>query len=214
MKEKIMEATYHLVAKHGYDKTSLSQVAQAVSIQKSSLYHHFPSKEAIFLAVIDRYYTQSFQVHGLEFKNLSTPQEFHFYLQNIGKNLLADFQNNPELRLFCEEINLQERRNPTVAQHLSQWDLRSRESLFALLQRGEELSALVPHLDLKLQVDTIVLLLIGMSESQLCQMDLNCMAVWQDYVQRICPSPHWVPGETRPNILPKEPTITASNSAK
>lgn len=36
----------------GYAGASMAAVARAAGIQKSSLYHHFPSKEAMFLAAI------------------------------------------------------------------------------------------------------------------------------------------------------------------
>lgn len=45
----ISEAT-RLFLEKGYAGTSMSQLAQACGIQKATLYHHFPSKEALFVA--------------------------------------------------------------------------------------------------------------------------------------------------------------------
>lgn len=41
---------------HGYAGASMADLARAVGIQKASLYHHFPSKEALFIACVTEGY--------------------------------------------------------------------------------------------------------------------------------------------------------------
>jgi AcrR family transcriptional regulator len=41
---------------HGYAGTSMADLARAIGIQKASLYHHFPSKEALFVACVTEGY--------------------------------------------------------------------------------------------------------------------------------------------------------------
>jgi TetR/AcrR family transcriptional regulator len=40
-------------AAHGYSAASLSEIASAVGLRKASLYHHFPTKDALYFAVLD-----------------------------------------------------------------------------------------------------------------------------------------------------------------
>ncbi len=49
----ILAAAAAVFARHGYRGTSLERVATALGVGKSSLYHYFPTKEALFASLAD-----------------------------------------------------------------------------------------------------------------------------------------------------------------
>lgn len=51
--EKILEIAYTIFAEQGYEKASMSNIANEVGISKAALYHHFKSKEEIFETLYD-----------------------------------------------------------------------------------------------------------------------------------------------------------------
>lgn len=53
-RERILDAAEGLFADRGFDGTTLRDVAGRVGIRTPSLYNHFPSKEALYTAVIER----------------------------------------------------------------------------------------------------------------------------------------------------------------
>ncbi len=52
-KQKILEKALELFALRGYDAVSVGEIAAAVGIKAPSLYNHFPSKQAIFDALVE-----------------------------------------------------------------------------------------------------------------------------------------------------------------
>jgi len=52
-KQKIIDKALDLFAAHGYDAVSVGEIAKAVGIKAPSLYNHYPSKQAIFDAIVE-----------------------------------------------------------------------------------------------------------------------------------------------------------------
>ena len=52
-KQKILDKALELFSNQGYDSVSVGEIAKAVGIKAPSLYNHFPSKQAIFEAIVE-----------------------------------------------------------------------------------------------------------------------------------------------------------------
>lgn len=48
----LLASATRLFAEHGYHGVSVNQVAQTASVSKANVFHHFPNKEALFLAAL------------------------------------------------------------------------------------------------------------------------------------------------------------------
>jgi len=53
-REDILDAAAQVFRQKGYHGASMSDIAEAVNLQKASLYHHVSSKQEILLALLDR----------------------------------------------------------------------------------------------------------------------------------------------------------------
>lgn len=86
--------------REGYAGTSMAQVAARVGGSKATLYYHFPSKEALFLAVVDSANTGARPPQGEEAPG---PEEFgegeaglRAFLQRFGRAQVARL-TSPEM---------------------------------------------------------------------------------------------------------------------
>ena len=50
----IVQAAVSEFRSHGFDNTSMDRIAAAASVSKRTVYNHFPSKEALFEAIVER----------------------------------------------------------------------------------------------------------------------------------------------------------------
>jgi len=54
-KARIMQVARQLFAKNGYDATGVADICKAAGVSKGSFYHHFPSKQAVFLTQLEEW---------------------------------------------------------------------------------------------------------------------------------------------------------------
>jgi AcrR family transcriptional regulator len=53
-REKIQAVALELFAEHGYEKTSLREIAERLDVTKAALYYHFKTKEDIAVSLFDK----------------------------------------------------------------------------------------------------------------------------------------------------------------
>ena len=52
-RQRVLDAALEIFTQHGYSETVIDEIARASDTSKGGLYFHFPSKQALFLALLD-----------------------------------------------------------------------------------------------------------------------------------------------------------------
>jgi len=52
---RLLEAAVSLFAQQGYEASSVAEICAAAGVSKGAFYHHFESKQALFLALLDEW---------------------------------------------------------------------------------------------------------------------------------------------------------------
>ncbi len=54
-RERILDAALEVFARKGYHRAIVDDIVRASGTSKGAVYHHFPNKEAVFLALVDEF---------------------------------------------------------------------------------------------------------------------------------------------------------------
>ena len=82
-KNKILDVAENHFSKNGYYKTPLDEIVKKSKISKGGIYFHFPSKEDLFLSVMDR----------LAKKLLSKIEQGNLSIDNPNERLVSSLKN-------------------------------------------------------------------------------------------------------------------------
>lgn len=94
--ERILEAATRVLSERGYDGASTNRIAKAAGVGNGSLYQYFPNKDAIVIAVLDRFADRLADRLGEEIE-----ATMRLPWQEAGRALL-----DVQIRLFEENADL------------------------------------------------------------------------------------------------------------
>jgi AcrR family transcriptional regulator len=134
-REDILKKATAVFAKHGYPNADVQFVADPLGISKGTVYRYFESKEALFLAAVER------GVLGLERHIDQTVAAVADPIDRIAASIrayLEFFDQNPALiELFVQErAEFRDRRTPVYFEHGCENCERWREELQGLIRAG------------------------------------------------------------------------------
>lgn len=127
-KQKIMEKALELFSERGYDSVSVGEIAQAVGIKAPSLYNHYPSKQAIFDAIVAstaaRYQrdTDKIQIHVQDDRQ-DIPVFAHITEEGLFQKVQQIFEyslHDETIRRFRKMMTIEQFRSPELGAMYSQ----------------------------------------------------------------------------------------------
>ena len=144
-KEGILKAAEHLFAVQGYEATSVSMICDAAGVSKGAFYHHYKSKQSIFLELIQRWLKGLDEQLGQIDESTEDVKEGLLSMGEIIGQVLD--VGGPQLPIFLEFWS-RAIRDPDVWDATVEPFQRYRDFFAALVQRGIDegsLRDLSPH---------------------------------------------------------------------
>ena len=115
-RQQILDAAAPVFAQHGYGNTDVQFVADALQVGKGTVYRYFPSKEALFLAAVDRGMQRLTERFAAEVYTIAEPLE---RMEHALRVYLDFFREHPEYveLLILERAEFRDRKKPTYFEH-------------------------------------------------------------------------------------------------
>lgn len=105
--QRLMEKAETFFIKFGYKAVSMDKIAAAAGISKMTIYKHFPSKEELFIKVLQGIMERTFDYVKEEVEKIEGTMEkinflFHYNLQSTKEYTLAFYKDIMENQYFLE----------------------------------------------------------------------------------------------------------------
>ncbi|QEL55627.1 TetR/AcrR family transcriptional regulator [Chromobacterium paludis] len=85
-RQAIVEGAAEVFLEHGYDATSMAEIAARIGVTKPTLYGYFPSKEELFEMVMKKL---AIDLLASSFEHLSPDKDIDLTLQQFGEHFLV-----------------------------------------------------------------------------------------------------------------------------
>lgn len=113
---KIKQAAKFLFVKHGFDGTSMGDVAEKAEVNQSLIHHHFGAKQALWNLIRDEIYEDYFSA-ALEFLAEEQDQDIQTQIQSLLSMRFKFIQNHPELARIMAWQTLSDMPASTTSDH-------------------------------------------------------------------------------------------------
>jgi AcrR family transcriptional regulator len=155
---QIMAAAIHLFSHSGYEAASVADICAKADISKGAFYHHFPSKQALFLAIVDQWLkgvdTQLFASRKI---NETVPQSIARMADTLGFVFKVA---SGQLPMFMEFM-VQASRDQAVWKAAIAPYRRYQQQFAALLEEGVKEASIKPDVDVQVVSWSLLSLAIG-----------------------------------------------------
>ena len=101
-REAILNSTLELIKDNGFHGTPISMIAKHAGVASGTIYHYFPSKDAIIIALNQKIKTQ---MVAAMFNEANNGKEYKQQFFDGWINLCKYFINNPSALFFHEQFN-------------------------------------------------------------------------------------------------------------
>lgn len=157
-RQKILQAALSLFSQSGYDATGVAEICRAAGVSKGAFYYHFPSKQALFLDLLEGWLADlDQQLASLQASHTSVPQAVYAMVDLMPQVFQAAGGRFPILLEFWTQA----RREPAIREAVIAPYRRYQDFFTRLIEEGITAGSL-EAVEARLLSQVIVSLAVGM----------------------------------------------------
>ncbi len=157
-RKRILQAAQELISHTGYDATGVAEICSAAGVSKGAFYHHFPSKHAVFMELLQTWLdTLQSALESVRSPQDDIPQIL-INMARLSGHIFSEGQGR--LPIFIE-FWLQASRDPEIWQASIQPYRQFRDFFASLIQQGIAEGSFQP-VDPQIAAQSLVSLAVGL----------------------------------------------------
>jgi len=129
--EAIRGAAYACFRDHGYHETSVDTLCKAAGISKGTFYWYYPSKQAVFVDIIEAWGRQVMDEIYVQFETAVTEQD---YVAPVTQALHREVHRGRVIVPLWLEFTVHARREPEIREALARFYARARSAITEMLR--------------------------------------------------------------------------------
>lgn len=180
---KILDITYKIFARLGYERTSMTLIAEELGFSKPALYTYYNSKEAIFemlYSVIIEEIIASYKVT----KKVMDQEMYEDYLIHVGNDSIDALKENPEFSSIMMQFFLLGLRNKKIGALTKRLEKETWNYFDQLVNLGIKCGG-IKLLDREVFVEMIVIMDQGLLEKSPYKSRESLKEIWSKFIMKI-----------------------------
>ncbi|MCW3466027.1 TetR/AcrR family transcriptional regulator [Chitinophaga nivalis] len=179
VRDRILHVATDLFYHQGFNQTGINQIIAEADIAIGSLYNHFPSKNDLLLAYLQRQEDELFEGFEQAIKGVTHPRDkvLKFIDYRIAQQQSSGFCGCPFTKIISEIGD----RDPKVQQLVQSHKEKQRTMLYGFIKQMEYTGSL----DRKLLADTLFLMLEGATISTTIHQNIQALESVKKYLKKI-----------------------------
>jgi len=157
-RSRILDAALTCFSQYGYDATGVAEICRCAGLSKGAFYHHFPSKQAVFLELLDRWLAGLDAQLAVARSSAETTSQALLQMAGMVGHVFSSASGN--LPVFLEFLN-KALHDPTVWQAANAPYRRYRDFFTSMIEDGIAEGSLHP-VDAKLVAQVLVSFAVGL----------------------------------------------------
>lgn len=157
-RQRLLEAATSLFSQQGYDATAVAEICANAGVSKGAFYHHFESKQAVFLALLEEWLARLDAAFAAVRQDSSDVPQAVVRMADMAGGVLASSGVQISIML---EFWMQAYRDPQVWQAAAAPYQRYQQYFASMVEEGMHQGSLRP-VDPQLAARTLVSLAMGL----------------------------------------------------
>ena len=143
-KSNILRKALELFLQHGYEKTSLNQIAHEVGITKPAIYHHFKNKDELFHDVLTFFFEEMGKWSSRQFKDCKNLEELlRAFMKSLRSfrevtSILLGKEKEDVSYSFLELLLAASKKDPSIQKRIERGFFISRQRLAEELSKAQK----------------------------------------------------------------------------